>query len=509
MSRYYLRATILTASLLGLAVVLPVNATAAAAAAPASIAAPAGRPTINLSLNEAVAIALQKNFDVKTQDLTLANNKETYNSAKLEYKPTMSVGTSFNGSQSGATGSSIAASDHVDSQAVTGSVSQKIPTGAVVSLTSTFLSRSNTANSPTTPSFGRLLTLSVSQPLLRGAGTKYNLTSLRNSKISLDQSFLSYKTALINTVGSIETAYTNLILARQNLEISRQSLDLAKQTYDEQVSRSNAGLVTPINLLQSENNYLSSQNTLLTRQLALTNAEDNLRLLLGGKDYAIGIVPTDDLASEKMDIPTVEGSYRITLENGVEYKNAKFSVETAENSVYTAKSNRKPTVNLTGSVTTSDTGVANWGSSYHKVSENSNYGWSLGLTVNVPLGERTDLINYRRALNSLESAKISLTKFEETTLVSVRSAVNTVTTSIKSVELSVKQAELSRQTYEADKQRFDFGAITIRTLNQSQSDLDTARFNLVAARLTLRNAIISLRKIENTTLDRYSIKLPE
>ena len=172
MSRYYLRATILTASLLGLAVVLPVNATAAAAAAPASIAAPAGRPTINLSLNEAVAIALQKNFDVKTQDLTLANNKETYNSAKLEYKPTMSVGTSFNGSQSGATGSSIAASDHVDSQAVTGSVSQKIPTGAVVSLTSTFLSRSNTANSPTTPSFGRLLTLSVSQPLLRGARAK-------------------------------------------------------------------------------------------------------------------------------------------------------------------------------------------------------------------------------------------------------------------------------------------------------------------------------------------------
>jgi outer membrane protein TolC len=286
MSRYYLRATILTASL-GLAATLHVYA--AAAAAPAPAAAAAARPTVNLSLKEAISIALQKNFDVKLQDLSLANSKESYNSAKLEYKPTMSVGAAFNGSQNGATGNSVAASDHVDSQSVTGSVSQKIPTGATVSLTSTFLSRANTANSPTTPSFGRALTLSVSQPLLRGAGTKYNLTSLRNSKVSLDQSYLSYKTFLITTVQSVETAYTNLILARRNLDIARQSLDLAKQTYDEQVTRSNAGLVTQIVLFQAENNYITSQNQLIQRDVSLRNAEDNLRLLLGGQEFIPGV----------------------------------------------------------------------------------------------------------------------------------------------------------------------------------------------------------------------------
>ena len=62
----------------------------AQAAAPAASALPA-RPSINLSISEAIQIALQKNFDVKLQDLTLANSKESYNSAKLEYKPTMSV----------------------------------------------------------------------------------------------------------------------------------------------------------------------------------------------------------------------------------------------------------------------------------------------------------------------------------------------------------------------------------------------------------------------------------
>jgi outer membrane protein len=505
MSRHYLRATILTASL-GLAAALPASA-ADAAAAPAA-PGPA-RPSINLSITQAIEIALQKNFNVQLQNLSLANSKETYNSAKLEYKPTMSVSAASNGSQNAATGTAAAASDHVDSQSISASVSQKIPTGATVSLTSTFLSRANTANSPTTPSFGRALTLTVSQPLLKGAGTKFNLTALRNSKISLDQSFLSYKTFLITTVQSIENAYTSLMLAQDQLNIGRQTLALAKTTYDEQVTRKNAGLITDIALIQAENTYLQSQNTLYSRELALRSAEDALRLLLGGQDYDIGINPTDDLSTEQLAIPTVESSYRLALENGADYKNRKFAVQTAESAVFTAKNSLKPTLNVVGSVTTSDTGVANWGSTYRRISENSNYGWSLALTLNVPLGERNDRITYRRNLNSLESAKIQLTQYEQETLVSVRNAVNTIATSQKSLDLSAKQVVLAERTYEADKQRFEVGSITPRALTQSLTDLENQRLALVQAKLNLRTAVYNLRRIEQTTLDRYNIKLPE
>ena len=210
-----------------------------------------------------------------------------------------------------------------------------------------------------------------------------------------------------------------------------------------------------------------------------------------------------------MPAPTVENSYRLALDRGVDYQNAKIAVQTAEMDLAVAKSNLKPTLNLTGSVTSSDNAVATWGSSYHKLTESQNLGWSLGLSLNVPLGDRSDKISYRRSLNSVQQAKISLTKLEQQTLVNVRSAVNTVTTSLKTVELNVRQAELSRQTYEAEKQRFDVGNSTILLLNQAQNNLDNARFNLVNSRLSLRNNINSLRRIENTTLDRYNIKLPE
>jgi outer membrane protein len=499
MSRHHLRATILTVSL-GLAAALP--AFAADAAAPA-------RPQIRLSLNDAVATALDKNFDKLLQDVSLANSKESYNSAKLEYRPTMSVSSALSQSQSGATGSSTARSDHVDSQSVSASISQKIPTGATVSLTSTLLSRANTANSPTTPSFGRSLTLSVSQPLLRGAGTKYNLTSLRQSKISLDQSYLSYKTFLITTVNSIESAYSSLFVARQRLDIAVQSLALAKQVYDEQVIRNQAGLVTPLNLYGAENNYISSQNSLEQQKLSLSQAEDNLRQLLGGGDFNVEIIPTDDLSAEQMASPTVESSYRLALERGVDYQNRKYAVQVAEMNIETAKSNLKPSLSLTGSVTSSDSAVANWGSTYHKLSESQNLGWNIGLTLSIPLGERSDRITYRTRLNALQTARLNLAKFELDTMVSVRSAVNSVANSLRTVELSTRQAELSRLSYEAEKQRFDVGNSTIRTLNQAQNDLDNSRLTLVNNKITLRNNINTLRRIENTTLDRYNIKLPE
>lgn len=504
MSRHYLRATILTASL-GFAAVLPAHA-AAAAAAPASLAATPARPAINLTIAEAVDIALKKGFAVKLQDITLQNSRETYNSAKLEYKPTMSVSASTTGSQS-VSNTTADRNDHNDGQSVSASVSQKIPTGATVSLTSTFLSRTNTANT-STPSYGRALTLSVSQPLLKGAGTKFNLTALRNSKISLDQSFLNYKTSLINTVQAVENAYTALKTARDNYDIAKQTLALAKTTYDEQVTRRDAGLITDIALLQNENTYIGSQNTLVTRELTLRNAEDNLRMLLGGQDFDIGIIPTDDLSTEQLESKTAESSYRLVLENGADYKNRKFAVETAESAVYTAKNALKPTVNLTGSVSTSDSGVDTWGSTYRHISESNNYAWNVGVAVSVPLGERNDRISYRRALNNLESAKISLTQYEQQTLADVRSAINSITTAQKSLELSARQVVLAERTYEADKQRFEVGSITPRTLSQSLNDLDTQRLALVQAKLNLRTAVYNLRRLEQTTLERYNIKLP-
>ena len=53
------------------------------------------------------------------------------------------------------------------------------------------------------------------------------------------------------------------------------------------------------------------------------------------------------------------------------------------------------------------------------------------------------------------------------------------------------------------------GNSTIRTLNQAQNDLDNSRLTLVNNKITLRNNVNALRRIENTTLDRYNIKMPE
>jgi hypothetical protein len=43
---------------------------------------------------------------------------------------------------------------------------------------------------------------------------------------------------------------------------------------------------------------------------------------------------------------------------------------------------------------------------------------------------------------------------------------------------------------------------------QAQDDLETARFNELSAKLTLRRAATELHRLEGTSLQRYHVQLP-
>jgi len=513
MPRKFLRVTLISASLILAATpytrgqVITVNA-------PDPVNPPTleemdtGRPMIRLTLNEAIQMALEGSFDVQLQDISLLNSNESFTSAELEFDPTLTVSSSFNASQNGASGNAVNRSAHTDNGSVSASISQKLKTGATVSLNSTLFSRANTSGNPNSPSYGRSISLNISQPLLRGFGTRYTLTNLRRSENSLRSAYLSYKSFLISTVNSIESSYNSLIIAREQLIIARSSLELAQQTFDENQARANTGLITQLTLLQSANQLTSSQNSYIQREQALHNAEDNLRLLLGGGDFDIGIIPTDSLAQAEMVVPDVESSYQLALNNGTDYQTRLISVENAEMSVYTAQQNLKPSLNLTGGLSSSDSGLQNGYEVYDRINDDQNFGWNIGLSLNIPLGERNERISYRTALNNLRSAQTQLRQFEANTRVSVRSAVRQIEANIQSVQLSERQVEFSRQTYEAERNRFDVGQSTIRTLNDSLNDYESSQLSLLQSRLTLRNSVNSLRRLEGTTLDRFNVELP-
>jgi outer membrane protein TolC len=93
--------------------------------------------------------------------------------------------------------------------------------------------------------------------------------------------------------------------------------------------------------------------------------------------------------------------------------------------------------------------------------------------------------------------------------VQVRSAVRSVATNLESVKIATLATQLSEKNYDLEKARFDAGLATARLLQQARDDLDSARLDELQSRVTLRQAIVSLNRLQGTSLDLYKIQLEQ
>lgn len=509
MSRPSLRSTLPSLGLILLSTLL-VRGQQAAPSTTGPASAPQAK--VDMTIEQAVALAIAKNFDIQIQEYSVLGSKENVVIAKSDYDPSLSASTNHTLSQSANAATTLDGSAAPRSETASGSVSvsQKISTGGNVTLQANPLfnrSQNNKSTSTFNPQYSSGLTLTVNQPLLRGFGRTYNLANIKIAVIGLDIANLNYKGQVLNVIQNVENAYANLVSAREALDVLQFSLKLAVTSDDETKARKNAGLLTDLDVYSSEYNVVSSKNSVLKGEQAVRTAEDNLRSLLGGDSYDVAIVPTTGIPPYTAPAPTVDLSYRLALQNQTDYQARLLSIKQNELSVTMAKSNRLPSLGVNGTLGYSGLDRT-LDSSWDRLSERSSYNWSFGLSLSMPWGLHADNARYRTALYNLTTSQIQLRQLEQSLMVQVRSAVRTVEFNIESVRLTALASVLSQKKYDFEKARYDVGQSTARDLLQAQSDLETARLDELQAKVSLNTALSSLKRLEGLTLDDYHITVP-
>ena len=508
MSRSYLR---LTLSLLGLGLFGALGAHAEDAVPSTAGSATAPQSKVDMTVEQAVALAIAKNFDIQIQEYSVLSAKESVDVAKADYDPNLSAQTNHSVNVRAAqTTLEGAALPRTEGATGTVTVTQKVSTGANVQLQANLVNRSQSNQSINTlnPSYNTGLTLTVNQPLLRGMGRTYNLANIKLAVIGLDIANLNYTGRVLDTIQSVENAYANLVSAREALDVRQFSLKLAMTSDDETKARKNAGLLTDLDVYNSEYNVVSSRNGVLQAEQSVRASEDSLRNLLGGDTFDVAIVPSTGIPNYTAPAPSVEAAYRIALQNQTDYQARLATIKQSELNVTVAKSNRLPSLGVSG--TLGYTGLDNtFQNSWDKVGDRKTYNWTLGLNFNMPWGLRAENARYRTALNNLSVTRLQLKQLEQSLLVQVRSAVRTVEFNIESVRLNDLASQLSQKKYDFEKARYDVGQSTARNLLQAQSDLETARLTLLQARVSLNTALNALQRLEGLTLDRYHITVPQ
>ena len=257
-------------------------------------------PTVELTSEQAVARALDKNLTLASQRIT----PETWDLAiaanLANYRPNLTSAFS-NQSAVQLNTNLFAGGNRVtqDTQNWSGGLAQNVWKGGgnyTVNFTNQ-RAASDATNSTVNPSYQSGLRAQYVQPLLKNFKIDQNRALVQSNRISQDISEIALKSTTASTVAQVRNAYWELVYARQAVDAAQASLDLASKLVADNRSRVEIGTMAPIDVVQAQADEATRRQTLVNAQATLRNDELALkRLIVSGTDdelWRATIVPTD------------------------------------------------------------------------------------------------------------------------------------------------------------------------------------------------------------------------
>jgi len=488
--------------------VLAVAQSPAASPAPAS----AGASPTTLSLEECIARALDRNFDLQIQRVTTGQAREAVTIADAAFDPTLEVSASTSTSQQPTVVSSIdgvsAAGLRNESRDVRAGVSQKLSTGGTVSASASLdRGESNSRNLFLNPAYTGDFNLSVRQPLLRGAGSEYTRAAVRRAELGVDRANLDLKGSVLVVVRNVEAAYYNLVFARQQRDVRKLSLELAQQLLEENRARRQTGVATDLDVLQAEVGVANARRSLLLADQSVRDRDDALTALIGQFEFNQSL---GEVSFEKSAVPDVsfDLSYKLARDNQPALASSALAIRQLEIDRENAKRNRLPSFDV-GAGVGLNSREASLDDATTRTFSGDGYAWQVDLTLRVPWAQREDNARLRLAQSSIVREQTRLQQLDQDLVVEVRSAVRAVETNRESVAISGLATQLSERQYELERARFNAGLSTSRRVLEAQDDLELARVNELQSQVNLRIALADLQRLEGSSLTRFRIVLDQ
>jgi outer membrane protein len=157
-----------------------------------------------------------------------------------------------------------------------------------------------TTNSPTsllTPDLSSNFQFRLTQNLLQGFGSLPNTRFIRIAKNNREISDVAFRLQIITTVDQIENMYWDLVYAYENVRVQEESLTYAQKALDDSKRQAQVGTVPPIQVV-------SAQSTVATGQQNLIVAQNNLQLQELLMKNALSRSIEDPVLAEADVIPT-------------------------------------------------------------------------------------------------------------------------------------------------------------------------------------------------------------
>ncbi len=401
-----------------------------------------------LTLNDAIRIALHKNSTLqKTQ-----NNLETFESGVLSawgnFLPTLSAGANWNWNRSD----------------VDGLITQSVGGVPVVSISTESRDYNAGFNSGWTlfDGLSNFATLSQSKNNLESA--KLSLDRLKQD-IIFQTMFFYYD--VINAMKLLEVKKDDLKWNEENLETIRERNKLGAATladvYQQEVATGNAEL----QIIKTNNRMESAENDLLF-YLGLDVLEDyELSDVLTEDD--LKILNTDFIA----DFENITEFVNQALKQRKDYRSAELNLESSMDGITVAQSGHWPTLSARGSIT--------WlGSKLSEIDNSRRF--SVGLSLNIPIFLGWSVSNrVQFAEVEAKNSEIELSDLERNIKRELRSTFLDLQAALKGLNVSENNVAAAGENLKIEEERYSLGSGKLLDVLIANSQYTTALTDLINA----------------------------
>ncbi len=335
---------------------------------------------------------------------------------------------------------------------------------------------------------------SYTQSLLRNFGRETSASGLIVAQYGSKAADYAFQLAIINQVAATESAYWDLVYAKQDLVNKQQALELAQQQLKENEIRVKVGTLAPIEVTSSEASVAQAEQNIIASEAQLQNARDALiRILYPTSERPKGL-DTADLPNVKPLDVNEDDAIKQALANRVELKSAELDLASKKVLENAAGNRTLPQLDLTVAYNGSASNYDAYSPVNTDLFQAKNPGYSVGLQFSVPIQNRAARGNLALARANRRSSELSLHDLELGITLEVRQAFRNLDAASKGVTAAQKTRVYREQDLDAERKKFENGMSTNFLVLSKLNDLNTAKGSELQAQIAYAKAVTALER---------------
>lgn len=351
--------------------------------------------------------------------------------------------------------------------------------------------------------FGSTMRLTLTQPILRGAGSSVGEVELRAARTSRVYAEKSERRVASQLVRDVLIAYYELWYATESIEIEQKALELARKQEAEALDRVQRGALAPADALTFSSRVAELEEAVVTAETnERTRALELLRLTgsqgkEGGSEVWMAEAGPDDL--ETPNRAELEAALR---DDSVELAELEAQVQTARVRAEVAGDALRPKLDAEGYIESRGLGEA----PDSAVARMGEFGWvtgHIGVTFELPLDQSRKEAERAAAQLAVSSAQASLRVARDRIASDASTGVMSADAARKRLKLAQRTRELAEKTFEAEQGRFRLGLAIPMQVQEADDTVRRARLREARARVDLANEQTNLQHLTGQLLDQF------